>query len=113
MKETPYLSDRIGSAALASPSVMRFGIVRTVVAGAPSWPQGIASRGWRRAVIIWASTVFSEFIGPFNVLHQPLNVRVVAWALWAVPALLAEGMTIAYVLDRARATPTRPEQRSS
>lgn len=67
---------------------------------ASSWPRGIVSRGWRLALIVWVSTVFSEFMGPFNVLHQPLNLSVVAWGFWAVPAF-AEGLTIAAVLDLA------------
>src|SRR5262245_37987186 len=76
----------------------------------PSWPQGIVSRGWRLALIVWLATVFSEFMGPFNVLRQPLTLSVLAWSFWAVPAL-AEGFAIAYVLDRARPSraPTRME----
>lgn len=79
-----------------------FGIAYAFVyrSAAPSWPRGIASRGWRLALIVWVSTVFSEFMGPFNVLHQPLGLSVVAWGFWAVPAL-AEGFAIACALDLA------------
>jgi hypothetical protein len=69
---------------------------------APSWPRGIVSRGWQLALIVWLATVVSEFIGPFNVLHQPLHLSVLAWSFWAGPAL-AEGPAIASVLDRAGA----------
>jgi hypothetical protein len=76
----------------------------------PSWPRGLLSRGWRLALIVWLSTVFSEFMGPFNVLHQPLNLSVLAWSFWAVPAL-AEGFAIAYVLDAA--SPAREPTRAA
>ena len=66
---------------------------------AAAWPKGVVGRGWRLALIVWMGTVFSEFIGPFNVLHQPLALSVIAWAFWAVCALL-QGYTIAYVAER-------------
>lgn len=40
---------------------------------APAWPAGIAKRGWRLAIVVLIGTVFSEFISPFNVLHQPIG----------------------------------------
>jgi hypothetical protein len=68
---------------------------------APSWPAGAMSRGWRLALIIWIGTVFAEFIGPFNVLHQPLPLSIIAWSFWAVCALLG-GYAIAYVAERGQ-----------
>jgi hypothetical protein len=47
---------------------------------APAWPSGIGQRATRLGAIIWCSTLFSEFMGPFNVLHQPLKLSAVAWA---------------------------------
>lgn len=70
-------------------------VYRSVAAG---WPPGVSRRAWRLASIIWLSTVFSEFMGPFNVLHQPLSLSVIAWAFWAVAAV-AEAFGIAYVFD--------------
>jgi hypothetical protein len=65
---------------------------------APAWPSGVSRRAWRLALLIWLSTVFSEFMGPFNVLHQPFSLSVIAWAFWAVAAAAA-AIAIAYVLD--------------
>jgi hypothetical protein len=66
---------------------------------APAWPAGVGRRGWRLALIIWLSTIFSEFMGPFNVPHQPLALSVVAWSFWAVAAF-AEAHSIVYVFER-------------
>ena len=66
---------------------------------APAWPVRTTARAGRLAVGIWTAAVFSEFMGPFNVLHQPLALSLVAWAFWAVPALAAAG-AIATVIDR-------------
>jgi hypothetical protein len=67
---------------------------------ASAWPAGVRPRGWRLAVIVWLSTLFSEFMGSFNVLHQPLRVSVIAWSFWAVAAF-AEAYCIVYVFERA------------
>ncbi len=56
-------------------------------------------RASRLAAIIWVSAVFSEFMGSFNVLHQPLTLSVVAWSFWAVAAV-AEALAIVYALER-------------
>jgi hypothetical protein len=77
---------------------------------ASAWPPGIKSRGWRLALIVWVGTVYAEFIGPFNVLHQPLSVSVIAWAFWAVSALF-EGYAIAYVAEKWQ--PGRVDQERS
>jgi hypothetical protein len=66
---------------------------------AAAWPAGISARAIRLAVVVWIGAVFSEFMGPFNVLHQPLRLSVVAWAFWAVPAL-AEAFAIVTVIER-------------
>jgi hypothetical protein len=66
---------------------------------ARAWPTGTTARAARLATVIWVGAVFSEFMGPFNVLHQPLYLSVVAWAFWAVPAL-AEAFVIVAILER-------------
>ncbi|WP_446214829.1 hypothetical protein [Micromonospora sp. IBHARD004] len=66
---------------------------------APAWTTGLHSRAWRLGLIVWLGTVFAEFMGPFNVLHQPLNLSVLAWAMWAVCAF-AEAYALVFVLDR-------------
>jgi hypothetical protein len=67
---------------------------------AAAWPSGTTARAARLAIVVWIGAVFSEFIGPFNVLHQPLYLSVVAWAFWAVPAT-AEAFAIATILERS------------
>jgi hypothetical protein len=93
---------------IESPAIILGGFVLFAIAYAfvyrsiaPAWPAGIVSRGWRLAVIVWIGTVFSELIGPFNVLHQPLSLSVIAWAFWAISALL-EGYAIAFVAERGQ-----------
>jgi hypothetical protein len=75
---------------------------------AAAWPAGIYPRAWRLALVIWLAGVFSEFMGPFNVLHQPLPLSVIAWGFWAVAALL-EALVIVAMLERGTraATPGR------
>jgi hypothetical protein len=77
-----------------------FGLIYAFVyrSVAPAWPSGIGQRASRLAAIVWFSALFSEFMGPFNVLHQPLNVSVIAWSFWAVAAI-AEALAIVYVLE--------------
>jgi len=50
---------------------------------------------------VWVATVFAEFMGPFNVLHQPLRLSALAWGFWAVCAA-AEAYVLVLVLDRGR-----------
>jgi hypothetical protein len=90
--------------------MVAFGIAYALVyrSVAPAWPAGIHRRAWRLALVIWLASVFSEFMGPFNVLHQPLSLSVVAWGFWAVSAV-AEAYTLIYVLDRGRSERTGQE----
>jgi hypothetical protein len=97
---------------IETPAVILLGMVAFGIAYAfvyrsvaSAWPAGIHRRAWRLALVIWLATVFSEFIGPFNVLHQPLQLSVVAWGFWAVSAV-AEAYTLVYVLDRGRSERT-------
>jgi hypothetical protein len=68
---------------------------------APAWPAGLHSRAWRLGLIVWLGAVFAEFIGPFNTLHQPLQLSALAWAMWAVCAF-AEAYILVFVADRGR-----------
>jgi hypothetical protein len=45
--------------------------------------------------------------GPFNVLHQPIGISVIAWGFWAVCSL-AEAYAVVYVLDRGRSQRVAP-----
>lgn len=59
---------------------------------------GLFFRTANSTVIVWLSTVFSAFMGLFNVLHQPLCLSFVAWSFWAVAAAAAF-----LIVSRARA----------
>jgi hypothetical protein len=102
-KEIEPLPRVLETPALILAGMIAFGIGYAFVyrAVASAWPAGLNQRAWRLALIVWIGTVFAEFMGPFNVLHQPLGVSVVAWAFYAVCAL-AEAYAIVFVLDRGR-----------
>ncbi|MFG1943976.1 hypothetical protein [Nonomuraea sp. NPDC048826] len=68
---------------------------------APAWPAGLNRRAGRLGLVVWLGAVFGEFMGPFNVLHQPWNLSLLAWTFWAVCAF-AEAYVIVLVLDRGR-----------
>jgi hypothetical protein len=104
-KEIEPLPRVIDQPAVILAGMVAFGIAyaflyRTLSHG---WPAGVTSRAIRLAAVVWLGAVFSEFMGPFNVLHEPLYLSVVAWAFWAVPAL-AEAFVIATVLERPART---------
>ncbi len=91
---------------IETPIVIFVGMLLFGIAGAflyrsvaPAWPPSISRRAWRLGLIVWTATVFAEFMGPFNTLHQPLRISVLAWSFWAVCAF-AEAFAIVYLLDR-------------
>jgi hypothetical protein len=91
------------------PAVVLAGMVLFAVAYAflyrsvaPAWPARLTARVGRLALVVWIGAVFSEFMGPFNVLHQPLYLSVVAWAFWAVPAVGAAAAIVTVVERPAR-----------
>jgi hypothetical protein len=104
---------------IETPAIILVGMVAFGIAYAflyrsvgPAWPAGIHARAWRLALVVWLATVFSEFMGPFNVLHQPLSLSVVAWGFWAVSAV-AEAYTLVFILDRGRSRSERISQQGS
>lgn len=67
---------------------------------AVAWPKGIANRALRLTVIIWVfSALFFEFMGPFNLLHEPLQLQSLEFIFWAAAAL-AESFTLVIVFER-------------
>jgi hypothetical protein len=104
-KEIEPLPRVIESPLVILAGMVAFGIAYSFVyrSVAVAWPEALNRRAWRLALIVWLSTVFSEFMGPFNVLHQPLRLSVVAWSFWAVSAV-AEAYAIAIVQGRPLGT---------
>lgn len=99
---------------LETPAVILGGLLLLGVAHAfvyrsiaAAWPVGVHGRALRLALIVWLGTVFAEFMGSFNVMHQPLALSVVAWAFWAVCSL-AEAYALVFVLDRGQSERRRP-----
>jgi hypothetical protein len=105
-KQIEPLPRVIDQPAIILAGMVIFGVVFAFVyrSVSPAWPTGTRAKATRLAAIIWIAAVFSEFMGPFNVLHQPLYLSVVAWAFWAVPAL-AEAFAITTVLERSSRNP--------
>jgi hypothetical protein len=69
---------------------------------APAWPDGDVARTWRLALVIWAlSCLFFEFLGPLNLLAEPLGLVVLELAFWAAAAAV-EAMIIVMLLRPAR-----------
>lgn len=62
---------------------------------APAWPVGVISRSWRLALVIWGlSCLFFEFLGPFNLLGEPLGLVVLELGFWAVTALVEAAVVV-------------------
>lgn len=105
-KEIDPLPRVIDQPAAVLGGMVLFGIThaflyRSLSAG---WPAGTVARVTRLAAVIWLGAVFAEFMGPFNVLHQPLYLSFVAWAFWAVPALGEAAAIVAVVEPGRRST---------
>lgn len=99
-KEIEPLPRVIEQPAVILAGMVVFGVAAAFVfrSVAPAWPGGVVPRAMRLGMIVWLGTVFAEFMGPFNTLHQPLYLSVLAWAFWAVPAF-GEAFVIAAVLE--------------
>src|SRR5437867_787741 len=51
---------------------------------ADAWPEGAAPRIWRLALVGWSlSYLFFEFLGPFNLLGEPLGLVALELCFWA------------------------------
>lgn len=85
-------------------AVAHAALYRWIAAG---WPASTRARAVRLGVVVWTGAVFAEFMGPFNTLHQPLQLSVVAWAMWAVPAF-AEAAVVVRVMEGAPVGERRP-----
>ena len=59
---------------LAGLLVFGFGYTLLFRSIATPWPLGLHQRSLRLALIVWLATAFSEFMGPFNVLHEPVSL---------------------------------------
>jgi hypothetical protein len=74
---------------------------------ASAWPEPVAARIWRLAAIMWSlSYVFFEFLGPFNLLGEPLRLVALELSFWALAALV-EATIIVLMLERPGAAAGR------
>jgi hypothetical protein len=91
----------IDTPALILVGLLVFGVGYAVLfrSVASAWPHGLHQRALRLALIVWLATAFSEFMGPFNVLHEPITPATLSLGFWAVSAL-AEAYALVLVADR-------------
>ena len=83
--------------------IIVFGIVHAYLYRwlSPSWPVGMARRGFSFALIVFLMTfLFWEFFTPFNQLGEPLGLIAIELGFWAVIAL-ADGFTLSAIMERA------------
>jgi hypothetical protein len=70
---------------------------------AAAWPDRVVARLWRLALTLWfLSTLFFEFLGPFNVLHEPLRVQVWELLFWALSCTAEAAVIVVLVSPRIR-----------
>jgi hypothetical protein len=69
---------------------------------AAAWPAGIVPRAWRLAALTWGlSYLFFEFLGPFNLLGEPMPLVLLELLFWAAGAVM-EALAVVWVLERTR-----------
>jgi hypothetical protein len=82
--------------------IIGFGIVHAYLYRwlCPSWPTGVAKRGFRFALLVFVMTfLFWEFFTPFNQLGEPLGLIALELVFWALIAL-ADGFAISAIMER-------------
>jgi hypothetical protein len=78
-----------------------------------AWPSGRWPRIWRMALVIWAlSCLFFEFLGPLNLLGEPIPLAALELAFWAAAALV-EATVVVGLLSAALAPPRRASAMST
>ena len=94
---------------IAQPAIIAAGLLVLAVAHAafyrwlsPAWPQGIAARGWRFALLLYVFPyLFWEFFTPFNQFGEPLPLIALELAFWGCVAA-AEAFAIAAIMEARR-----------
>jgi hypothetical protein len=60
-----------------------------------AWPGGRWPRVWRLAVVIWAlSCLFFEFLGPLNLLGEPVPLVALELAFWSAAAIVEASILV-------------------
>jgi hypothetical protein len=60
------------------------------------WPHNYWARLWRLTLIMWSfSWLFFEFMGPFNLLAEPLPLLALELVFWAICVLGASAVIVA------------------
>jgi hypothetical protein len=69
---------------------------------ASAWPARYGAHVWRLALTVWfVGTLFFEFLGPFNVLHEPFRAQRWELLFWAL-SCAAEASVIVALGGQAR-----------
>jgi hypothetical protein len=66
-----------------------------------AWPPQSQAHIWRLTALTFVAPAFFELMGPFNLLHEPLQLQLIEFVFWIV-ASLAQSMVIVKILRRAR-----------
>lgn len=70
------------------------------------WPRSYWTRLWRLALLIWFfSLFFFEFLGPYNLLAEPLPLIALELLFWAFCALGASAVIVAMIRRAGTAPP--------
>jgi len=65
------------------------------------WPSNYWARLWRLTLIVWFfSWLFFEFMGPFNLLAEPLPLLALELVFWAICTLGASAVMVAMIGQR-------------
>jgi hypothetical protein len=72
---------------------------------AAAWPARYSAHLWRLALTVWfVGTLFLEFVGPFNLLHEPFRVQRWELLFWALSCTTEASVIVALM----RPKPPRP-----
>lgn len=75
---------------------------------APAWPAAKLSRIWRLWLVIWAfSFVVFEFLGPFNLLGEPLALVALELVFWGLAAAAEAVLIVVALTPHARSATAR------
>jgi hypothetical protein len=74
---------------------------------AAAWPARRVAHVWRLAMTLWVmSALFFEFLGPFNLLHEPFRVQVWELLFWALSCTTEAVVIVGLAAPRTRLSTT-------
>src|SRR5258707_3594083 len=94
-KEIPPLPWLVTQPLVIMIGLLLFGIVYAFVYASveKAWPPQSQAHIWRLTALTFVAPAFNELMGPFNILHDPLQLQSIEFAFWIV-AWLAHAIFI-------------------